>query len=165
MTAYLYKAPAGVPGSITRVDNTTVESAMFDATTPPTKFGQPVKVNPATGKMQLMGTGSAAADFYGINTRIVPAIGGDLDETLLGGAPDPKQFQGIAIKGYVNVLCPTGTPVRDGAVYVRVVLNGAKLPGDFEATADGVNNVLVPELVWATNGKDSSNVAEVRIAR
>lgn len=166
MVSYLYDAPAGVVGAITRVDNTVVEPGMLDATTPPTAFGQPVKINPATGKFQLMGAAAVAGDFYGILTRIVPSISGTLGQAFADGAPNADQIQGIATRGYVNVACVIGTPVRDGIVYVRIVDGGAGKPvGQYEATADGANSVAVTELVWATNGKDSTNIAEVRIAR
>jgi hypothetical protein len=166
MVSYLYDAPAGVVGSITRVDLSAVEPGMLDATTPPTAFGQPVKINAATGKFQLMGTAAVAADFQGIITRITPAISGSLDETFAGGVPKTDQFQSIMTRGYCSVTCGVGTPARDGAVYVRVVDGGVGKPvGQFEATADGANNVLLANVVWASNGKDSTNIAEVRVAR
>lgn len=163
MTAYLYRAPAGIAGSITRVDQTAVEPGYLDSTGAPTAFGQPVKI--VSGKFRLMGAGSVAADFYGVVSRIVPAIGGS-GETLADGAPQANQLQGIVTRGYVNVLCGIGTPVRGGAVYVRVVDGGAGKPvGQYEATADGANNVLLSNVVWASDGKDSDNNAEIRIAR
>lgn len=167
MTAYLYRAPAGIAGAITRVDDTTVEPGFIAAANGPTLFGQPVKVEPGTGKFLLMGLTSVAADFYGILVREVPSIGNSA--TLQGfndGGPLITSAHGVAVKGYVNVVCGTGTPVRGGAVYVRIVDGGAGKPvGSLEATADGANSVLVPELSWAVNGRDTANgnIAEVRI--
>lgn len=163
MPSYLYRAPAGIPGSITRVDDTTVEPGYLAAAGAPTAFGQPVKIS--SGKFALMGTGSVAADFYGVVSRIVPAIGGT-GQTFADGAPSSDQFAGIVTRGYVNVLCGVGTPARGGVVYVRVVDGGAGKPvGQFEATADGANNVALTGVIWASDGLDADKNAEIRIAR
>lgn len=167
MVSYLYDAPASVVGSVTRVDLSAIEPGMLDATTPPTAFGQPVKLNIATGKFQLMGLTSVAADFYGIITRIAPAISGSLDESFAGGVPKGDQFQSILTRGYCSVLHGgTGVPSRGAVVYVRVVDGGVGKPvGQFESVADGANSVALSNVVWASNGKDSNNIAEVRVAR
>jgi len=163
MPSYLYRAPAGIPGSITRVDQTTVEPGYLDSTGAPTAFGQPVKI--VAGKFRLMGAGSAAADFYGVVSRIVPAIGGS-GETFADGAPLANQLQGIVTRGYMNVICGVGTPARGGVVYVRIVDGGAGKPvGQFEATADGVNSVALTGVIWASDGVDADKNAEIRIAR
>jgi len=165
MTSYLYRAPAGIAGSITRAGETTVEPGMLDAAAgTPTAFGQPLKV--VAGKFRLMGAGSVAADFYGVLSRFTPSISGGLDESFVGGSPNAGSLQGIVTRGYLNAICGVGTPVRGGAVYVRIVDGGAGKPvGQYEADADGANSVLVPVLVWATDGKDSANNAELRVAR
>jgi len=155
MTSYLFRAPAGVAGSVTRVDQTTVEPGQLAAVGTPTAFGQPVKI--VGGEFALMGAGSAAADFYGVLSRIAPAIAGPANDD----APNAEAIAGIVTRGYVNVLCAIGTPVRGGAVYVRVVGS----VGDFEATADGANNVLLTNVTWASDGKDADNNAELRVAR
>ena len=163
MPSYLYRAPAGIPGSITRVDNTTVEPGYLAAANAPTAFGQPVKIS--SGKFVLMGAGSAAADFYGVVSRIVPAIGGS-GETFADGAPQANQFAGIVTRGYMNVICGVGTPARGGVVYVRIVDGGVGKPvGQFEATADGANSVALTNVIWASDGLDADKNAEIRIAR
>lgn len=163
MTSYLYRAPAGIAGSITRVDATVVEPGYLAAAAFPTAFGQPVKI--VAGKFALMGAGSVAADFYGVVSRVVPAIGGAA-ETFAAGAPQANQFQGIVTRGYINVLCGVGVPIRGAGVYVRIVDAGVGFPvGQYEVVADGVNNVLLAGVIWASDGKDSDNNAEIRIAR
>lgn len=159
MTSYLYRAPAGIPGSVTRVDETNVEPGKLTADT---AYGSPVRIG-AGGKFDLMGTGAVASDFYGVLTRIAPAIS-NAPETYAGGAAEADSMQGIAVRGYVNVACVVGTPARGGIVYVRVIA-GANPVGSFEATADGANNVALTGVTWASDGKDSSNNAEIRIAR
>ena len=61
------------------------------------------------------------------------------------------------------VACTIGTPVRNGTVYMRVVAAAGKAIGDLEATADGANSVALTGVAWASDGKDSSNVAELKI--
>lgn len=167
MTAFLYKAPAGIAGAITRVDDSTVEPGYIAAANGPTLFGQPVKVEAGTGKFLLMGLTSVAGDFYGILIREVPSISGGSPtaQTFADGTPNPLAFHGVLVKGYCNVICGTGTPVRGGAVYVRIVDGGVGKPvGSYEATADGANSVLVPELSWAINGREATtNIAEIRV--
>lgn len=166
MTSFLLKAPAGSAGHVTRMEDSTIESGYFAGAAFPTAFGQPVKVD-ANGKFVLMGAGSAAADFYGVLVREVPSVSGSATaNSFADGIPNPKSFHGIMTRGYAAVVCGVGTPVRDGAVYVRIVDGGAGKPvGQYEATADGANSVLVPELIWASNGKDAANIAELRVAR
>lgn len=160
MTSYLFRAPAGIAGSVTRVGQTTVEPGQLAASGTPTAFGQPVKV--VGGEFALMGAGSAAADFYGVLSRIVPSISGPASDD----APNAEAIAGIVTRGYVNVLCPTGTPARGGAVYVRVAAPGAgQAIGDFEAVADGADTVLLVGVIWASDGKDADNNAELRVAR
>lgn len=168
MGSILYTAPAGIAGAITRVDDTTVEPGFFAAANFPTLFGQPVKVEAGTGKFLLMGASSVVGDFYGVVAREVPSLGTATAGQLFGqGGPNPAYAHGIVTRGFMNVLCVVGTPVRGQPVYVRIVDAGAgKAVGQFEATADGANNLLIPGLSWAVNGKEAStNVAEIRLDR
>jgi hypothetical protein len=64
----------------------------------------------------------------------------------------------------MNVVCTQGTPVRGGAVYVRVTAASGKLVGDFETAADSGACVAITGATWAVDGKDATNIAEIRIA-
>jgi hypothetical protein len=163
-TSILYRAPAGIAGAITRADLSAVEPGFLAAAGFPTKFGQPVKIS--AGKFVLMGLASVAADFYGIVTRFTPAISNTTAEGLADGGPWPEQFVGILTRGYVNVECVIGTPARGGIVYVRIVDGGVGKPvGQYEATADGVNSVALTNVIWSVDGKDASNITEIRVGR
>lgn len=168
MTSFLYKAPAGFAGDISRPDDAIVEPIMFAASDYPTAFGQPIKLS--GGKAVLMGLTSVAADFYGIVVREVPSIGDATKEAFNDGVPNPKVPHGILRRGYALVQCGVGTPARGGAVYVRIVDGGAGKPvGQFEATADGVNNVPLTGVTWAADGVDANfspnNIAEIYVLR
>ena len=167
--AYLFQAPTGVPGDITRTDETNVEPAMLVAVSSvfAQAFGIPMAYV-AGGISQWQGS-NVAADFAGVLVREVPSISGSLssDASLGGGVPNPLQPNGLAVRGYVSVLCTIGTPARGGVVYIRTVASGGKAIGDFEAVSDPGNNVALSatQAEWASDGKDASNNAELRIAR
>lgn len=162
MTAFLYRAPSGVAGDVTRQQDTVVESGLLNASAAPTAFGAPLKI--VSGKFEKIASGDDAADFAGILSRVAPSIAGDTAETFASGTPNVESVQGIVVAGYVNVKCTVGTPVRGGAVYMRVVAASGKAIGDLEASSDSTNSVALTGVTWAVDGKDASNVAEIRIA-
>lgn len=161
MTSFLYRAGSGVPGDITRQLDTIVEQALLNAAKVPAAFGLPVKMT--AGKIEKIEAGDTAASLYGFLTRLSPSIAGDTAQVLGAGTPNANAVQGVMVRGYLNVACTIGTPVRNGVVYMRVVAAAQKNIGDLEATADGANNVALTGVVWAADGKDSSNVAELKI--
>lgn len=161
MTSFLYRAGSGVPGDITRQLDTIVEQAFLNSAKVPAAFGLPVKMT--AGKLEKIEAGDTAASFYGILTRLSPSIAGDTAQVLGAGTPNANACQGVMVRGYCNVACTIGTPVRNGVVYMRVVAASGKNIGDLEATADGANNVALTGVVWNSDGKDSSNVAELKI--
>lgn len=165
--AYLYQAPAGVPGDITRTDETNTEPAMLVALsgTFAQAFGIPMVY--ATGGIQQYSAGKTAADFAGILVREVPSISGNTSQGFDTNIPNPDQVAGLAVRGYIAVKCTVGTPARGGIVYVRVVAAMGKAIGDLEATADGGNSVALSstQASWAVDGKDADSNTELRIAR
>lgn len=161
MTSYLYRAPAGVAGDVTRPDEAIIESGLLDAEAAPAAFGVPVKV--VNGKIAKIASGDTAAKFYGVLTRVVPAISGSLAQGFDDGTPNPAAVQGVIVGGYVNVKCTVGTPARGGTVYMRVTAATGKAIGDLEATADSTNNVALTGVIWSVDGKDADNVTEIRI--
>jgi hypothetical protein len=167
MTAYLYQAPAGVPGDISRPDETSVEPAVLIAVS--TVFAQAygIPMVYATGGISQFGGGNAAADFAGVLIREAPSEGGSIYPNSNDNVPNPVVPHGLAVRGYVSVACPTGTPARGGVVYIRTVASGSKNIGDFEATSDPGNNVALSltQASWAVDGKDGANNTEIRIAR
>jgi hypothetical protein len=158
--AYLYNAPAGVPGTVTRLQDSVVEPVLLGAAF--SAFGVPFKFN-GSGKAIPIAASDAATVFKGILTRSVPSISGNTTETFAGGIPNQEASQGGLRRGFVNVLCTIGTPVKGGIVYMRVVADTGKAVGDLEATADGSNNVALTGVEWAVNGKDADNITELYI--
>lgn len=134
--SFLYRMPSGVVGSVTRPLETAVESVFLNASKPVLSFGAPVKL--VSGKAEPLEAGNAASVFYGILARVAPSIGGSTAQLFASQNPNTDSVQGIVTRGYVNVACTIGTPVRGGQVYARVVADTGKLVGDIEATADVV---------------------------
>jgi len=165
--AYLYNAPTGVPGDITRVDETNAEPAMLVAVSSVYAQAYGIPMVYASGGISQFGASNAAADFAGILARSAPEISGNTNQGLTNTVPNPQQPQNFVVRGYVSVLCPTGTPTRGGVVYIRTVASGGKAVGDLEATSDPGNNVALSltQASWATDGKDADNNAEIRVAR
>lgn len=166
MTAYLYQAPAGVPGDISRPDESNVEPAMLVAvsTVFAQKFGIPMVY--VAGGISQYATGNTAAQFAGVLIREAPSIGGSATQGFDDAIPNSVQPQGLCVRGYVSVKCVTGTPARGGIVYIRVVASTGHVIGDFDAVTDSDNVALsLAQASWATDGKDADNNAELRIAR
>lgn len=165
--SYLYTAPSGVPGDITRVDETNVEPARLIAisSTYAQAFGIPMKY--ATGGISQIAAADAASVFAGVLVREVPSISGNTLQGFDDTVPNPNQVNGLAVRGYVSVKCKVGTPARGGIVYMRVEADIGKLVGDFEANSDTTKSVALTaaQATWASDGKDSDNNAELRIAR
>lgn len=167
MVAYLYQSPAGVPGDVTRVDETNVEPAMLVpvSTVYAQAFGIPMAY--VAGGISQWVTGNVAADFAGILVREVPSISGSVNSGFADNIPFPDVPQGLAVRGYISVKCAIGTPARGGVVYIRTVAASGKFIGDLEATSDPSNNVALSttQASWAVDGKDADGNTELRIAR
>lgn len=171
--AYQFQAPAGVPGDITRVDETSAEPAMLIANGSSVfapSFGIAMVYN--TGGITQWGGSNVQADFAGVLVRQAPGIAGSTpsgsDSSTGGGTPNPDQVQSMVVRGYISVLCVFGTPARGGIVYVRTVANANnETVGTFDATSDSSNSVALSltQATWAADGKDSSNNAELRVYR
>ena len=168
MTSYLYSAPAGVPGDITRVDQSTVEPA-FLITPFPSNFGVPMKY--ATGGITPIASGDTASLFAGILARAVPGISNSsTNEAVDQFTPNQAEVNGLCSRGYISVFCNAGVPVRGQQVYMVVTASSGHLVGQFETTSNGGNNValtgtVVGNVTWASDGVDANGYAEVRIAQ
>lgn len=168
MTSYLYQSPTGVPGDITRTDESNVEPAMqiVQGSAYP-KVGNGVKY--ATGGIQLPSADAATA-FAGVMVREVPGISNSSadDASLSPQTPWIKIPAGLLVRGYVTVICAAGTPARGGVVYWQVTDNGSIKAGQFRADGTDSGNAVAltaTQAEWATDGVDADLNAELRVAR
>lgn len=166
MPAYLYQAPAGVQGDISRPNETSVEPRMLVAVSSvfAQKYGIPVVY--AAGGISQYATGNTAAQFAGVLARSAPEISGNVNSGFEDTIPNPVQPQNFVVRGYVSVKCVLGTPADGGIVYIRVVASTGHAIGDFDATSDADNVALtLTQASWSCDGKDADNNAELRVAR
>ncbi len=168
--AYLFQAPNGVAGDITRTDETNVEPAMqaIQGSDYP-KVGMGVKYTSDGTGIQVP-SGDAATAFAGIMVREVPGISNSIgdDAVLTPTTPLVDIPVGLAVRGYVSVLCAAGTPVRGGVVYWQVTDHSGVKAGSFRADGTDSGNAVAltaTQAEWASNGKDADTNAELRIAR
>ena len=139
MVAFLYRMPAGIPGSVTRpnVAVTTLAGQLSIANLF-ASYGLPVAIESATGRLRPIIAGDVAAAVAGFLVRPYPYTG----STVLGVSV-PPQAGGTADRmthGFMSVKVTNGTPVAGSTVYARTALNAAiptGLIGDVEASFDG----------------------------
>lgn len=173
--AYLLQAPVGVPGDITRTDETNVEPALqvVQGSDYPV-VGMGVKYT-SDGKGIQVPSGDAATAFAGVMIREVPSISNSsaADTSLAPQTPLVTVPVGLAVRGYVSVICAAGTPVRGGVVYWQITDNNGVKAGSFRADGTDSSNAVAltaTQAEWASNGVGLNatgdvNVAELRIAR
>ena len=177
MVSYEYAAPSGVPGDITRADQSVVEPTML-ITPFPTNFGLPMKYAEGSGVVPAasgtgvtpMTTSDAASSFCGVLARAVPGISqSNASEAVDTFQPNQLEVNGLCTRGYINVVCAFGTPQRGQQVYVCTTAAAGHTVGAFEAGSNAYNTELTGTLVgnvtWAADGVDSFGNAEIRIAQ
>lgn len=173
MVSYLYAAPSGVPGDISRPDGSSVESAMLVSPFP-ANYGVAVKY--ATGAAGA-GTGVtpfAAADtaavVAGLLVRAAPGISqSSAAEAVNTFQPNQSEPQGLLKRGYAMVLVNAGTPVRGQPVGIVQTASVGHPAGSFETTTTG-NNIPLSATIcgnwtFAADGVDANGFAEIRIAQ
>lgn len=171
MSVYLFNAPAGFPGDVSRPDESNVEPAMLVALASvfAQSYGIPVKY--VAGGIQQINSGDVATVFAGILVRGVPfqadssASDSDINSS---GVPKSDQVQGAMVRGYAMVKCIAGTPARGGVVYMQSVAHSGAVPGDFRADGTDSGNAVAltaTQAEWASDGTDSGLIAEIRVAR
>lgn len=173
MVSYLYQSPSGVPGDVTRVDDSNIEPVMLVSPFP-ANYGLPMKyaagADGAPEGVTPMVASDTAALFCGILTRQAPAISGSsTNEDFFVDEPNPVQVQGLCVRGYVSVFVNSGTPVRGATVGLVVTASSGHPAGSLETATTG-NNVpltgtVVGNVTWAADGVDTNGFGEVRIAQ
>lgn len=174
MISYLYASPSGVPGDITRVDDTNVEPV--NLVTPfPANFGLPMKYAAGSGGKPEGVTPMVAADtaslFAGVLSRAVPGISqSSTNENIDTFQPNQNEPNGLVVRGYVSVFVQGGgSPVRGQPVGLCVTASSGHLAGQFETGVTGNNipltSTIVGNVTWAADGVDSNGFGEIRIAQ
>lgn len=157
--AFLYRMPAGIPGSITRAGVATVEAVILDVTNFPTVFGVPVAIDATSKNARKIIAGDVIASVYGFYVRPYPT---NNSQDGLGTSTPPVSGIGNVLKrGYLGVHLNVGTAAKNGAVYIRTVANGGNtIIGGVEATSDSTNTFAIAN-AYFTGPADASGNTEV----
>lgn len=134
MAAFVYRMPNGIPGEVTRKENSIIEPQILGATAF-TAYGLFAKLS--SSKLVPIGSGDLAADVYGLLIRPYPITGANASDALGTSVPPTSGIGNILKRGYASVLLKSGTAAAKGQVYVRVGNASSGKPiGGVEAAAE-----------------------------
>lgn len=154
MVAYVYRMPSGIPGDVSRKENSVVETQILNASLPFSAYGLVGKM--AAGKFVPFAGGEAATDAYGVLVRPFPTNSGT---DGLGVATPPTSGPGDVLRrGYITIKLNGGaTVVNGGQVYVRVAAAASGKPlGGFEGAADSTNTVAINAIFMSAADADGN---------
>lgn len=166
MGSILYRMSTGVPGTISRaVAESTIESQLYDTSTPPTRYGIPIKY--VSGKVQPIAADDTVANVVqGLLVRPYPTQGPSSEPLDIAVPDNARQIADVMKRGYmivkVNASLPAAVPTKDGIVYVRKTDHGAgEYPiGGIESDADGGKCEALPGCYF-TGAMDADRICEV----
>lgn len=146
MVSYLYRMPAGIPGEITRSDQSAIEAQTVTAagaSGSPAAYGVAVMLDSGTGLIRSVLANDIIASVYGWLVRPYPTNAGN--EGLGVGTPANAAGSSCNVlrRGYLNVFLARGTAVKGAPVFVRRVADTGKLVGDIETTLDNISSTAI----------------------
>lgn len=154
MVAYLYRMPSGIPGDVSRKENSVVEAQILNASLPFSAYGLVGKM--AAGKFVPFAGGEAATDAYGVLVRPFPTNSGT--DGLGTATPPTSGPVDVLRRGYITVKLNGGATVAAGGpVYVRVAAAASGKPlGGFEGAADSTNTVAINAIFLSAADADGN---------
>lgn len=162
MTAITTRMNVAIPGAISRsFAGQVISQEIIDPNTPPTKFGQPVKL--VAGKVQPLASGDAAALIYGVTVRAYPTQDATGSASAYGpGTPPSSGIIDILRVGFIGVALANGTAARGAQAYVRTTVNGSLAIGGVEDNTTSTG-LVTPAGWYFTGPADASGNAELAI--
>lgn len=157
MVAFVYRMPSGIPGDVSRKENSVVETQILNASLPFSAYGLVGKM--AAGKFVPFAGGETATDAYGVLVRPFPTNSGT---DGLGTATPPASGPGDVLRrGYITVKLNGGATVAAGGqAYIRVAAAAAGKPlGGWEGAADSTNTVAINAIFMS--GADADGNVEI----
>lgn len=162
MTAITTRMNVAVPGAVSRsYPGQVISQEVINSTTPPTAYGQPVKL--VSGQVQPLGSGDAASLIYGITVRPYPTQDATGASSAYGsGTPPTSGMIDIMKMGFIGATMATGTAARGAQVNVRTTASGSHHIGDIED--DSVGSGTVTPTNWTFTGPaDAAGNVEISI--
>lgn len=164
--AFTFRMGAGFPGDVNRTHPASIVAGLIDQANPVRLFGDPVLGNGANGYRGFQLTDTATPVLIqGVAVRPYPTqqTSGGMSSSFGTGAPALNQPIDVLEHGFIMAKCNYGTPVKGGAVYVRITASATvHVLGGFEGQSDTTNSVLVTNAEWA-GPPDASGIAEIRV--
>lgn len=154
MVAFVYRMPSGIPGDVSRKENSVVETQILNSSLPFSSYGLVGKM--AAGKFVPFAGGEAATDAYGVLVRPFPTNSGT---DGLGTATPPTSGPGDVLRrGYITVKLNGGATVASGSqAYIRVAAAAAGKPiGGWEGAADSTNTVAINAIFMSAADADGN---------
>ena len=160
MTAFLFRMPSGIPGAVNRIETSIITAEIVLTTNPPTRYGDPVALDAATGKVRPIGVGDVAANVYGFVVRPYPtqgaATGWPNQPQEANGTPGIPSATGICSilkMGYIMVAVNgAALAVKGAPCFVRIGGGTTTQPvGGLEGVIDAVtaaNTIKIPNAYW-----------------
>lgn len=154
MVAYpIPKLPAGIPGTVHRMENAEIITETTDPAFAFPSYGIAGAISAGNGRYRPIAAGDTDAAVYGLLVRTFPGSAPtDWNAQGLGQSVPPAGAKprnvSVMIRGFMSIKCNgAAVPVKNGAVYIRIA-QGATDPvlqpiGGFEAAADGANTILL----------------------
>ena len=152
----------GYPGTLARTGDEVSRTRPVKSGSADIAFGDPVVIN-TDGTVTKFGAAGTAATFAGIAMRRVKSALTYLTQS--NGVYTASEPCDILERGAITVNVNVGTPTVGGAVYIRILANGAiptGVVGGFEAAADSTNTIALTNAKFGTT-KDANGVAEIVI--
>lgn len=147
-TAYLLRAPAGVPGSLSRPDQSTVEPVTitpYGDTGAPAAFGLAGQIDATTGEFRVVADPDSTV--YGFLARPYPSLSGNnaANQGLGEAVPPASGNVSVMVRGYMTVKLGGSTAAaKGGAVYVwSSASSGAHVQGQVEAADPSTDGFVV----------------------
>lgn len=131
---------AGIPGSVSRIEQLHAEPVHLDPAAPFAAYGLP-GVMGANGRFRPVQAGDTADKVSGFLIRSYP---GYASSSYYGvsGMPTGSAVADRMRRGYMSVKINAGNAVKEAPVFVRVGAGTVAKPvGGLEAAADGANTI------------------------
>lgn len=166
--AFKYRMGAGFAGDVNRSHPASIEPCLIDGSAPPTAFGLPVVVDPATeGVRPIVSGDSALTTCYGVTVRPFPFQADSATNygaTGIGSAsPALKQPIDVLRSGYIKVvLHGASAAVKGGRVFIwYAASSGNHVQGGFEAAATTGSTIMLPINTTFNGGADADGNVEL----
>jgi hypothetical protein len=164
-----FRMGAGAPGDVNRTHPASIPPFLVDPTNPPTAFGMPAVINPASGGLRgILATDGALTDIDAIVVRPYPiqqqtATNYGAQAFGTGVPPTSQPVDGL-VSGYIMVQVPAGQqPTKKGTVYIWIgAAGGGHVVGGFEAVNGAGNTIAIAsDKTYFNSPADANGVAEI----